>query len=184
MKKKRDISAYTPINDQVIVKIIKEQTSTESGILLPDSGGFAEQGGDADFYKVEVIKCSEKALEINPDLKDSKFGLVSVFSGHYLMTTKNSYKSVPAFMIVAVTQDDEFAANTIKPTCNRILVKEIPEADQTESGIFIGVDENDPRVKDTKEGEIIQIGALCKENLKPGNVAIYDPYVGNKLPSR
>ena len=182
MKKKRDVSEYTPMNDQVIVKIIKERTKSSGGILLPDGSGFADQGGDSDFYKVEVVKYTDKALEINPDLTNHKYGLVSIFSGHYLMTTEGSYKSIPAFMLVAMTNEVSFSAESMNPTINRILVKEIPESDQLASGLFIAGDMEDPREKDTKEGEIISIGILAKENLNPGQTAIYDPYVGNILP--
>lgn len=181
MKKKRDADEYIPVNDQVIVKILKERSTTKGGILIPDSVGYSEQGGYADFYKVEIMKYTEKALEISPGLKDSKYGIVSIFSGSYLMTTKDSYKVVPAFMLVAVC-DYTFSIKSIKPTANRILVKEIQESDSTESGIYVGDEYSDPREKDTLEGEILGIGPLSKESLILGQTAVYDPYVGNVLP--
>jgi co-chaperonin GroES (HSP10) len=182
MRKKRDVSEFTPVNDQVIVKIIKERSSTDSGILLPNADGYDEVGRDPEYYKIEIIKCSDRALKENPDLKDHKYGFVSIFTGHYLMTKADSYKSVSAFLIVAVTNDNEFTADSIKPTCNRILVKELPKSDQLENGLFISNDVSDPRVKDTNEGVVIKIGDSCLEKIEAGKTAIYDPYVGNLLP--
>lgn len=182
MKKKRDAMEYTPANDQVIVKIIKESTKTAGGILIPDSAGYVEQGGEADFYKVEIFKYTDEAVKINPGLKEFKYGIVSIFSGSYLMTTKDSYKVVPAFMLVALTNDEKFSINNIIPTANRILVKEVPEEDTTESGIYVGDSNKDPREKETLEGEILKTGPLAKENLKISQTAVYDPYVGNVLP--
>lgn len=182
MKKKRDAMEYTPANDQVIIKIIKEASKTAGGILIPDSVGYVEQGGESDFYKVEIIKYTDKAIEINPDLKDNKYGIVSIFAGSYLMTSEGSYKVVPAFMIIAATNDDQFSVNNIKPTANRILVKEVPEDDTTESGIYVGDATKDPREKETLEGKILKVGALAEENLTSDQTAVYDPYVGNVIP--
>jgi co-chaperonin GroES (HSP10) len=181
MKKKRDISEFTPINDQVIVKIIKESNKTKGGLLIPDNAGYVEQGGEADFYKVKIIKCAPGAYEVNPELKDHEYGFVSIFAGHYLLTEKDSYKTVPAFLIVAVA-DSEFSMDSIKPTANRLLVEEPEEEDTTESGIYVG-DLQDPREKEYREGKVIKIGSLNKfEELKENSVAIYDPFVGNVLP--
>lgn len=181
MKKKRDVNEFTPVNDQVIVKIIKEANISQGGILLPDGGGFAEMGGDADFYKVEIIKYGEKSLETNPELENYKYGFVSVFSGHYLMTKKDSYKVVPAFMIIAVCNKD-FSLDSIKPTANRILIEETPESENTESGIYVG-DMADPRDKEYLEGNIVGLGDLVNfKDIKKDMVAIYDPFVGNSIP--
>ena len=182
MKKKRDAMEYTPANDQVIVKIIKEPKKTAGGILIPDSVGYVEQGGESDFYKVEIIKYTDKAVAINPDLKEYKYGIVSIFAGSYLMTTEGSYKVIPAFMLVAMTNDDKFSVKNIVPTVNRILVREVPEEDTTETGIYVGDSTKDPREKETLEGKILKIGKLAEEDLNIDSTAIYDPFVGNVLP--
>ena len=181
MKKKRDVSEFTPINDQVIVKIIKESNKTKGGLLIPDSVGYSEQGGESDFYKVKIIKYAENAIEQNPELEKYEYGFVSIFAGHYLLTEKDSYKSVPAFMIVAVC-DSDFSLDSIQPTANRILVEEPKEEDTTESGIYVG-EMKDPREKEYKEGKILKKGSLVKfKDLEQGKLAGYDPYVGNELP--
>lgn len=182
MKKKRDAKDYTPVNDQVIVKIIKEASETAGGILIPDSVGYVEKGGDNDFYKVEIIKHTKEAEKINPSLKEFKYGLVSIYSGSYLMTKEGSYKVIPAFMLVAMTNDDKFSVKNIKPTANRILIKEQPEPETTESGIIVGETYKDPREKETLEGEILDMGPLAEQNLSVGKTGVYDPYVGNVLP--
>lgn len=182
MRKKRDAKDYTPVNDQVIVKIRKEASKTASGILIPDSVGYVEKGGDGDFYKVDVIKYTDEAEKINPGLKEFKYGLVSIYSGSYLMTSEGSYKIIPAFMLVAMTNDEKFSAKSIKPTANRILVKEQPAPETTESGIIVGEEYRDPREKETLEGEILDVGPLSKQDLPVGKTVIYDPYVGNVLP--
>jgi co-chaperonin GroES (HSP10) len=183
MKKKRNAKDYTPVNDQVIVKIRKEASKTAAaGILIPDSVGYVEKGGEGDFYKVDIIKYTGEAEKINPGLKEFKYGLVSIYSGSYLMTQEGSYKIIPAFMLVAMTNDEKFSAKSIKPTANRILVKEQPISETTESGIIVGEDYRDPREKETLEGEILGVGPLSKQDLPVGKTVVYDPYVGNVLP--
>jgi co-chaperonin GroES (HSP10) len=168
-----------PANNGVLAKVFIPDNVQESGLYVEAQEEASKF--NIEFYTGEVLTMGKEANNKSqcPGLEIGDKIVFSQFAG-YTPPTKDAYtKLINGHDIVAIIKDYNMKKENVKPTLNRILVELISEEKYTKDGLLIA-SENDPREKVVQKGKILKLGPNAK-GVKKGDIAYFDPYVGNMI---
>mmetsp|Transcript_3054 Transcript_3054/g.10993 ORF Transcript_3054/g.10993 Transcript_3054/m.10993 type:complete len:234 (+) Transcript_3054:58-759(+) len=168
--------SLTPVADRVLVKVLAEETSTTSGILIPTSATKKQNAG-------EVVAVGPGAVE------DGKAKEVSVKTGQSVMYAKyaGTEVSMDDQEFVLLKESDIIGirgsdVGSLAPLQDRVLI-EVSDADDTTSG---GVILTDSAKEKPSTGKVVAVGPGMngeKVNASPGSTVLYSKYSGVELES-
>jgi len=174
-----------PKGDRVLVHIEKIPNVSDSGIILEDGNEFNSTKMDISNYIGKVISMGDTELvhKHTPELQIGDNVMFSQFAGYHVPTEKGVFGKVVHAHDIHCKVDNpmKFGKDNVTPMGARISVEILKPEDTTESGIFVGTAESDPRELDMEKCKVLGVGPNAKE-YKEDDIVFIPEYVGNKVP--
>lgn len=168
-----------PLKDSVIIEI---QNLVEMKDSLIDTSKSDEESVAIRFGIVISMGPDVALPEHCESLKVGDTVVFTQFAGYHISSTKGFYKVIRGYDVVGITTDmNDMNEDTVVPTANRVLVKEL-QTNVDDDGLILSGNASDPRLSDMAFGEIISCGpSIRNKDLVQGLRVAYPPYVGTEV---